>query len=110
MIVRVDAKRFEKGKREINNLLIFFDTKSTIYVKDQTTGWTILAHRWFTPKGFYTKNWGPFQRALKENNQLSIRKVCLLANKYEVDLMVQHKGMPEIPEGVKTYQSIFKKG
>lgn len=110
MVRKVYPRDYEKSVRYTDNLTIFFNTKDTIYITENKSGFTVIANRWFDhAKWSYTKHWDPFQRAMKRFNNLdTIWKVLDTANYYGVLIVAAIGAPPKIPEGIKVHPKVYK--
>ena len=70
--------------RELDSLTITFKNCETIWVKPKNSLTTTVFHRWYAPKGQYTKEWKPFRRKLFRNKRLDIETCLRLAQKHNI--------------------------
>lgn len=80
------SREFVESVREVNGLLIYFNSKETVYVEERATGRKLLFHRWFETKpGFYMNNWRKFVWNLKYVNRLTVNKILISASVYGIE-------------------------
>ena len=81
---------FEAGRQKERRLewgVIEFSSKDHITVT--TSSMVVVFHRFGTPKGYYTKQWGPFRREIKRGKLKSIYDVYRYANNYDIAYFVK---------------------
>ena len=68
-------------KLEDDSIVVFYD-KHSIYVKSRMG--ILVFHRWFSPKGYYAKNFKPFSEIAKRKKHLTIKRLLDAGLKYGV--------------------------
>ena len=69
-------------KLEDDSIVVFYD-KHSIYIKSQMG--ILVFHRWFAPKGYYTKNFKPFSEIAKRKKHLTVKRLLSASQKYGVN-------------------------
>ena len=75
-------------KLEDNSIVVFYN-KQTIYVKSRMG--IIVFHRWFAPKGYYTKNFKPFSEIAKRKKHLTVKRLLDAGLRYGVSYAIGTK-------------------
>lgn len=70
--------------RHLQEVTITFYDKESIYVFPRGCGNGAVFHRWWSPKGYYTKHWKRFREALRYNKHLDMEACFRIASYYEV--------------------------
>ena len=90
------ARRYQVLVRKTNGLEIWFVSPRDIYVKDKY-GWNNFTRWDVRQRGFCTKHWNPFRKALKYQRYLDMSAIRRLATLHEISIRA---GSP--PDWAKT--------
>ena len=93
-------------KLEDDSIVIFYD-KHSIYVKSQMG--ILVFHRWFAPKGYYTKNFKPFSEIAKRKKHLTVKRLLDAGLKYGVSYAMGTK-IPQPKSNSQEINFISEKG
>nr|DAX83432.1 MAG TPA: hypothetical protein [Caudoviricetes sp.] len=93
-------------KLEDNSIVVFYN-KQTIYVKSRMG--IIVFHRWFAPKGYYTKNFKPFSEIAKRKKHLTVKRLLDAGLKYGVSYAMGTK-IPQPKSNSQEINFISEKG
>lgn len=77
--------------RKVGDLTIVFYSKDSIYVKDAIHGWTVF-HRWFAPRGSYTRGWKQFRNLLLYVKHIDYNHCYRLAFRWDIQSRANVKG------------------
>ena len=74
--------------REVNDAVIVFYNKESIYVKNVANGqWTVF-HRWFAPRGSYNDGWRQFRHLLLYEKKISYAHCYRLAFRWDISSQI----------------------
>ena len=86
------ARDYKVLVRKTNGLEIWFVSPRDIYVKDKY-GWNNFTRWEVRERGFWTKHWNPFRKALKYQRYLDMGVIRRLATLHEI--CIRGGGPPE---------------
>lgn len=70
--------------RELDSLTITFKNCETIWVTPRNSKTSIIFHRWYAPRGQYTREWKPFRRKLFRNKRIDLETCFRLAQQHNI--------------------------
>ncbi len=79
------ARRYQISVRKTNGLEIWFVSPRDIYIKDNY-GWQNFTRWDVRQRGFWTENWRPFRRALRDQRYLDMTVIRRLATLHEISI------------------------
>lgn len=69
--------------KRVKDLTIVFYDKENIYIKDGGHEWTVF-HRWFAPRGSYTRGWKQFRNLLLYEKHITYAHCYRLAFRWDI--------------------------
>ena len=72
--------------KRVDDLIIVFYDKKSIYIKDDKHGWTVF-HRWYAPLGSYTGGWQQFRHLLFYEKRITFNHCYRLAFRWDITHM-----------------------
>lgn len=79
------ARRYQVSVRKTNGLEIWFVGPRDIYIKDKY-GWQVFTRWMVRRRGFYSEQWRPFARALRDHRYLDMGVIRRLATLHDISI------------------------